>query len=172
MPTPEPFKIAGPGSWKRIPLHLFGNVVATALVDTTDYTSVSTFHWYMGAQGYPTATIGRRRVTLHRFLFGEPKGKQIDHKNHNKLDNRRRNLRACEPWQNAQNATGAGVSFYKARGRWRAKISWRGETITIGTYVNEADAKRARAGFLKLTRVRIFDVLEEIHQTAEGMKHG
>jgi hypothetical protein len=41
---------------------------------------------------------------LHRLLLGRaPDGLWWDHKNHNTLDNRRKNLRAITPSANAQN---------------------------------------------------------------------
>ena len=74
-------------------------------------------------------------IYLHRFLTGAKKGQHVDHENHNTLDCRRSNLRACSPSVNGQNRKNVdprsrtgyrGVSVHKnADGRlyYVAKIS-------------------------------------------------
>lgn len=44
-----------------------------------------------------------KRVRLHRFITKCPKGLQVDHVNHNTLDNRKENLRVVTLFQNQQN---------------------------------------------------------------------
>ncbi len=43
---------------------------------------------------------GRKQVYMHRVIMGNPPGKEIDHINHNGLDNRKRNLRICQHREN------------------------------------------------------------------------
>ncbi|MDI6449236.1 HNH endonuclease [Anaerobaca lacustris] len=41
---------------------------------------------------------------MHRQIMDPPKGKVVDHKNRNRLDNTRINLRVCTHAENTQNA--------------------------------------------------------------------
>lgn len=83
-----------------------------ALVDDQDYEEVSKYRWRLSTTGYATRTIwyGRqqtpkhRHITMHRELLGSAAiGKEIDHRNGVKLDNRRENLRPCTHRENARN---------------------------------------------------------------------
>lgn len=48
-----------------------------------------------------------RSVRLHRFIMEAPRGIEVDHINHDTLDNRRENLRLVTKSQNQQNIGGA-----------------------------------------------------------------
>src|SRR3990167_9678888 len=88
---------------RRIPI--FGG--QHAIVDDDDYDSLSTHKWYLSVDGYPRATLfidGRRRNCGMSRLVMNPKGRQcVDHINHDKLDNRRANLRCCTHSENMAN---------------------------------------------------------------------
>jgi hypothetical protein len=43
------------------------------------------------------------RLPMHRYIMNCPKGLEVDHKNHNKLDNRKTNLRICTRAENSKN---------------------------------------------------------------------
>ncbi len=91
-------------------------------------------------------------VLMHRMLFGFPAGLQIDHLNHNGLDNRLSNLRAVTRSVNLLNRSGPqanstsgvrGISWDKSRSQWMAKIKLRGRTITIGRFPSKESAAQA-----------------------------
>ena len=42
-------------------------------------------------------------IEMHRFIMNFPKGKYVDHINHNTLDNRKCNLRICNNADNIRN---------------------------------------------------------------------
>jgi hypothetical protein len=106
-----------------------------------------TLQFYVYGADYKS---GKSTIQLHRCLFDNPKGKVIDHKNHNTLDNRRSNLRECINSENLQNRKGAtsvsksgvlGVTLH--RGKWRAVVTLNGKPKHIGYYKNIADAEVA-----------------------------
>lgn len=108
--------------------------------------------WCLDHIGYVRHSLtGGGVVFLHRWIMNAPKGKVVDHINHNKLDNRRCNLRLCNRrqnmWNRKPNKNGTskykGVSWYKKSNKWRATISINGTKKTIGYYNNEYDAHLA-----------------------------
>jgi hypothetical protein len=130
----------------------------SAIVDATDFEFVSQLKWHAGhgrngvmyadCKGISTLD-GKRYVTLmHRFILGitDPKI-HVDHIDHDGLNNRRCNLRACTHAQNQANARKhsdgssqyRGVSLDKKTGRWTA----RARRIWLGCFAKEEDAARA-----------------------------
>ena len=118
-----------------------------ALVDDEDFVRFNHRKWHAmkGRSGEFYAVSHKpgsgkcgRNDLLHRAIMGvtDPKVK-IDHHNHDTLDNRRNNLRACTNSQNIQNRKGSqvnstsgirGVSWRKDRMKWEAKIKILGVT--------------------------------------------
>ena len=77
----------------------------------------------------------------------------VDHKNQNKLDNRKENLRPCTQSQNMQNVRRKinntsgiiGVTYYKKSKKWVARINpTKGNRIFLGQFANKEDAIIAR----------------------------
>jgi hypothetical protein len=74
--------------------------------------------------------VGKKIIKLHRFIMGDPAGRIVDHRDGNRLDNRKRNLRVCGLGDNnrnlgisRRNTSGyKGVSFSKRRMKYRAYI--------------------------------------------------
>jgi hypothetical protein len=72
----------------------------------------------------------RTTIGLHRWLLNCPKGLQVDHINHNTLDNRRCNLKICTQLENANNKSFyrnnksgiKGVYFIKLFNCWIAEL--------------------------------------------------
>lgn len=94
----------------------------------------------------------RHFVYLHRLVMDNPQGKEVDHINHNTLDNRKCNLRITTRSQNAQNRTGAqknsksgirGVNWHKSNKKWRAAIRINRKEILIGYFNSVEEAERA-----------------------------
>ncbi len=124
-----------------------------AIVDTADYEELSQYTWHFH-NGYAMRWENRREVYMHRQIMNPPKGKVVDHVNHNRVDNRRSNLRICNRRQNIFNqpskrATASpfkGVSYRKypsGRRKCYAQIRIDGKKTYLGSFAAEADAARA-----------------------------
>lgn len=135
---------------RQIPV---GNGLFT-LVDDDMYDVLSQWRWRTAYNGY----VGRfdrsspSRVTLmHRFILQAPKELEVDHKNRNKLDNQRSNLRLATGSQNSVNREYSkssssrfrGVAYHKNTGKWQASIKVRRKHIYLGIFKEETDAARA-----------------------------
>lgn len=76
----------------------------------------------------------------------------IDHINGNPTDNRLVNLRSVSQADNAKNAKRradnqsgvTGVSYFSPKNTWRARINYKGATITLGYYRSKEEAIAAR----------------------------
>lgn len=115
------------------------------LIDDEDFVLISINKWHLTASGYAGRAIvfnGKQKVLmLHRYLNKTPDGKQTDHINRNKLDNRKANLRTVTNAENRFN-TGMGknnTSGYKGvvagyKGKWVAQTKSGGQYIYLGCY--------------------------------------
>lgn len=94
---------------------------------------------------------GRGFIKLHRLITNN-QFKYVDHKNRNKTDNRKENLRECTRSQNgmnrdiySNNKTGVtGVYYRKDNGKYSALIKDNGKQICLGAFINKEDAIKAR----------------------------
>lgn len=127
-----------------------------ALVDDEDLEKISGFVWRAGTKGYVQASKGRGSVYLHRIVMDAKKGEKVDHRNHNKLDNRKSELRICNQRQNVGNSrvqqrpkssVFKGVCWYAKRSKWLASIK---KTVNgkkrnhyLGVFTDEVSAARA-----------------------------
>ena len=130
-----------------------------ARVDWCDYGELSQHKWYAWWKRstksfYAVRNVmlpDGRRVTerLHRRVMGLQRGdiRQVDHPNHDTLDNRRSNLRIVSNRQNGANRRdqskyGAGVK--KMWNRFVARAH-----VEIGMFCTPMEARAAREVFLK-----------------------
>jgi hypothetical protein len=131
-----------------------------AIVDEVDFKRVNQFKWYAHKRKEGRNYYAQRNITrpdgsktiqnLQDFIMEPPDGILVDHKNHNGLDNRKRNLRFCTIAQNAQNKRKMRrkcMSAYKGvswnDGKWVAHIGARRTRAYLGRFVNEIDAALA-----------------------------
>lgn len=126
-----------------------------ALVDLEDLEHVIKYTWNLNRDGYALSSSARAKSgtgLMHRFILGNPKGLDVDHKEPAlKLDNRRSNLRSASRTQNLRNTRSrAGSSHYKGvnktkYGTWSAQIKIGGGDIggfSLGSYKTEEQAAR------------------------------
>ena len=92
-----------------------------------------------------------RNVKVHRYVMGFP-DLCVDHKNRNKLDCRRSNLRLCTRKENSYNkgkqkgtftSRYKGVFYHKHSRRWKAGIRHEGKQYHLGTFKTEREAALA-----------------------------
>ena len=120
---------------------------AIALVDDEDYDYIKQRKWSLNNTGYATSSLG----FMHRVIIGTPTGMCTDHINHDKLDNRKSNLRICTKSQNQGNlkiitrkksSKYKGVSWCKKAQRWMVKINDNGKQRHVGVFKSEIEAAK------------------------------
>jgi len=86
-----------------------------ALVDDEDYEYLNQWKWYAcicDGIYYARRTSNKKKIFMHRQLLNAEKGIEIDHMDHNGLNNQRANLRSCTSSQNKRNKSPLGRSKY------------------------------------------------------------
>ena len=130
-----------------------------AIVDAEDFERLSGFSWFASKHHRTwyarrsVKNIGGKRstISMHREVMHAPKGLQVDHVNHNGLDNRKANLRLATCAQNMcnrQKQGGSSRSVYKGithdkrNGKWHAQISIQNKNTYLGTAPTEEEAAK------------------------------
>ena len=119
--------------------------IARTKIDREDVEKVKCYKWHLSHYGYAkTNRQGEKpkSVHLHGLILDVPFGCGIDHINHDRLDNRKKNLRIATKSQNAMNqktrpnskSGKTGVLWY--RNRWVSSITVRGKVIYLGRFKN------------------------------------
>lgn len=132
---------------KRIPL----TKGQFAIVDDDDWLELASHNWFC-VNGYAGRNYPRNtRILMHRVIANAPDGMQVDHINHNTLDNRKSNLRLCTLAENNRNHRMArnnrsgyiGVAWAQSHKKWKAYIHYMGKIVNIGFYDDILEAARA-----------------------------
>lgn len=127
-----------------------------ALVDGEDYKWLSRYKWFaakIGNTHYAYRRQGEKHISMHRVIMKPPPNMQIDHANHDGLDNRKLNMRICTNQQNAQNQRKAigfkksskhkGVCWSKNKRKWQASIEANQKKPFLGYFDLEIEAAAA-----------------------------
>jgi len=121
--------------------------------DLEDYDKIKDYCWVNNGNGYIRSTkINNKRIYIHRLVTNCPSKMDIDHINHNIIDNRKSNLRICEHQKNMCNYTKPknntsgvkGISWDKYNNKWKAEIMENRKKISIGNFNKFEDAVKAR----------------------------
>ena len=144
----------------------------TVLYDADDEKLISQYKWYVykdkrnsyaqthiphpdgGWYLQPGRKTRRKRTTtiqMHKLIIQDSlkEGMQVDHINHNGLDNRKSNLRPCTFQQNRfnqrphKNSASPYKGVTRQYGKWCAQIFTNGKSTYIGSYNDEEEAARA-----------------------------
>ena len=124
-----------------------------ALLDDDDYEIISKNKWFLGIDGYARRNFymsnGKQgAILMHRQIMNPIKGMDVDHINHNTLDNRRSNLRIVTRSQNQMNSSSRknstskykGVFWHKRDCKWVSQIRMNGKLKSLGYFNKETDA--------------------------------
>lgn len=132
-----------------------------AIVDDEDFDKLNKHNWYAfkdgntfyAARSTPLPNGTWRLTLMHRVILGLKRDDKLrtDHRNHNGLDNRRKNLRVCTNAQNTHNSRPhkhsssryKGVSWCAVRGKWLAQIKTPQRHINLGRFTSEMEAAEA-----------------------------
>lgn len=124
------------------------NITTITIVDDEDYDYLFQFTWYL-SEGYAIrTTIDRQIVFMHHNVVGKaPAGFVVDHKDRDKLNNTRENLRFVTQSVNCQNKNcQVGKSGYrgvfKSKKRWYAQIKVNQQPIYLGSKKDIVEAAK------------------------------
>jgi hypothetical protein len=127
-----------------------------AYVSECDYVRVAARRWHAKVRKgvvYAATYVQRKAVYMHRFILDAPHGVQVDHIDHNGLNNARDNIRLATSQQNMRNRrTGStntsgvkGVWWCRNAQKWRAALKIRGKPIQVGYFSTKEEAAIAIA---------------------------
>jgi hypothetical protein len=127
-----------------------------AQVDDENYDEIMEYKWcvYKGkstyyAAGHTLRVKGKvKTLYMHRIIMKTPDNLQVDHIDHNGLNNQKSNMRNCTRQQNNCNKKSLGKSKYLGvdyvkGGYIRAQINIDGKRTHLGLFSTEEDAARA-----------------------------
>lgn len=123
-------------------------------VDDEDYPILSRYAWHIDAKGYVVTSFANTTVRLHRMILNPHKKVQIDHKDNNKRNNQKFNLRPCDNSLNQMNtfkrvyatptsSNYKGVHWKNSEGKWQARIGHNNKRYHLGYHECEHEAAKA-----------------------------
>jgi hypothetical protein len=136
-----------------------------ALVDTADWEWLNQWKWNALVHRlkyrtyvYARRSVGRKvRMKMHTQITGAGPGQEVDHRNHNTLDNRRANLLVTDRDGNSQNVrkprgrgrTSRYIGVCRMKGRWVAQaVGPNGVQLKLGAFDSEIEAARVRDAYV------------------------
>lgn len=149
--TPNEFYTIGDSLWLKLTRGLY------AVIDAADYGRVKHLRWAAhiepsgAAYAYSNGIRGVcPAIKLHRLIAGSPPC-DVDHEDRDGLNCRRSNLRpATRAQNNANRASKAGassrfkgVTWDRARQKWKGLIQVNGRVKNLGRFNDEVDAATA-----------------------------
>jgi hypothetical protein len=124
-----------------------------AIVDNVDYEWINQYKWCASySRGYWRAERGFREngkqhhIEMHRFIMSPPKDMVVDHKDHNRFNNQRSNLRIATRSENQRNSLPQkghkykGPHLTKQKGRWASSISVNRKGVHLGRFNSKKEA--------------------------------
>lgn len=137
----EPNDIVDCGDYYEIILcDIWCNERARTKIDKDDLEKVKKYIWSLGSTGY----AHNSKILLHQLILGKKNGFISDHINHDRLDNRKKNLRLVTYQQNNWNIKAVGVYKPKDCVNWYAKIMINKKNINLGCFKTKKEAVEAR----------------------------
>lgn len=125
-------------------------------IDDVDFAFINQWKWKIAGSGYAARNTRHGTLYMHRVLSGvcglvDQSKVEVDHKNGNKLDNRKDNLRVVTHKQNMRgfrtqrNQSGVrGVNWFERTRKWVVRIKVGEKNLNLGYYTNLGEAINAR----------------------------
>lgn len=121
------------------------------VVDAALFDYLNQWRWRVrhGYASRETRASGKpKTILMHRVIAETPDGMWTDHRNRNRLDNRKSNLRVCTPSENSANRENNNRTGYKGvyqmtTKKWYAQIKVGGKTRHLGCFSTPEKASRA-----------------------------
>jgi len=121
-----------------------------AKIDDADFERVNKYKWYYSKiSGYALRSFTNQQgkqftLSMHRFINQTPDGYVTDHRDGDKLNNQKYNLRSCTDTENNQNmrlrkdsqSGYKGVSYNKRCKKWDVRV----RTKRVGTFADLLEA--------------------------------
>lgn len=122
-----------------------------AYVDAADYEGLHRWKWHECGGGYAARNARGKTILMHRQIMKPRKGKLVDHKDGNKRNNCRSNLRVCTRAENQRNmhkqngsvSRYKGVAYDRRSDKWAGRCWYEGTDHFLGYYDDEVGAARA-----------------------------
>jgi hypothetical protein len=126
--------------------------IKEVLIDSEDYDKIKNKRWCVSydskAKEFYVKDTNNIYGFLHRFILNAKKGMEVDHINHNTLDERKENLRQCNRFENARNSKISrcntsgykGVCYNNKRKKWASYIYYCRKRLHIGYYETQKEA--------------------------------
>ena len=118
-------------------------------VDKSDLGIIRKFHWRIVSGGRGGRKVVSARILLHRVLIETDL--EVDHKNGDTLDNRRKNLREATHQENSRNRklskrnkSGHTGVFLCSSGKYKASIRVKGKIKVLGHFTSKRKAVACR----------------------------
>lgn len=122
-----------------------GENVGVSKIDLEDIEKVQQYKWHLNSNGYVRSRVSTQY--LHRYIMACNSKDDVDHINHDKLDNRKCNLRICKHHENNSNTdvrnsstSIKGVYYHSKHDKYYASINSKGVKYTSKYYHNISDA--------------------------------
>jgi hypothetical protein len=128
----------------------------SAMVDDEDFEYLSQWKWFCSSGGYAVRSVwanGKvQAIYMHREIVGAGSGQVVDHKDGNRVNNQRSNLRGCTSLNNNANRKKSkgkssqykGVSYFAlSPHHWMTRIKKKNKQVFIGYFENERHAALA-----------------------------
>lgn len=105
--------------------------VYIGLLDRENVKFIESNYWTLSQSGYFHSRTNGKIEYLHQKVLGlereAPREEVVDHINHNRIDNRKENLRLVSPRVNSLNVNTRNTYYDKERKKWRGRVSCRGK---------------------------------------------
>ena len=121
-----------------------------AIIDIEDVVTIQEYKWGLNSNGYVETYINDKCYRIQHIIMGvkASQKRQTDHKDRNKLNNRKSNLRICTSAENAMNRGPAkkntsgfkGVSWNNREKVWRSAIVINGKQKSLGSFKDKVEA--------------------------------